>query len=337
MLMFTYPPKKSVGIAVILSAFILGYGLSTLLHPQATSPVKVLRENSDEYKYINPLLLVDNSTSSPAAAYNQLKSNVSTYISKAQSTHKADRVAFYFRELNSGRWTGVNEDQTFDPGSLGKVSVLMAYLRAAEEKPTLLSEKIAVSKSTYIDDKDQYYKPAAPVLPGRSYTTQELIEKMIIDSDNNALFLLGNAMGANTIRQQYKEMLLPVDQTGNIVALSPFEYSKFFRLLFNATYISRELSEKTLALLSSTKFTQGLVSGAPQSTIIAHKFGEKNIFDPSTNKLTHELHDCGIVYYPEHPYFVCIMTSGAQFPDLERVIKDISGITWNAVDAYARK
>jgi hypothetical protein len=111
------------------------------------------------------------------------------------------------------------------------------------------------------------------------------------------------------------------------------QYSHLFRALYNGTYLSKPLSEKVLELLSKTRFDRGLVAGVPEGTVVSHKFGVRNIVnsDADTTPVARELHDCGIIYYPNNPYFLCVMTRGADFPTLESVIKDISRITWNEV------
>lgn len=104
------------------------------------------------------------------------------------------------------------------------------------------------------------------------------------------------------------------------------EYSYLFRVLYNGTYLSKELSERVLELLSKTKFANGIVAGVPSGTVVSHKFGIKTLSDD-----VRELHDCGIVYYPENPYFVCVMTRGYNFDDLSSILKTISEKIWNNV------
>jgi hypothetical protein len=96
------------------------------------------------------------------------------------------------------------------------------------------------------------------------------------------------------------------------------DYGMFFRVLFNASYLSKDSSEKALKLLSESTFTKGLVAGIPSGVSISHKFGERVMGD------TRQLHDCGIVYLPKQPYLLCIMTRGKDFDQLAGVISEIS-------------
>ncbi len=41
-----------------------------------------------------------------------------------------------------------------------------------------------------------------------------------------------------------------------------------------------------------------------------------------------EAHDCGIVYYPDSPYLLCVMTRGKDTGQLESIIGKISQITY---------
>ena len=63
---------------------------------------------------------------------------------------------------------------------------------------------------------------------------------------------------------------------------------------------------------------------------IAHKYGYRAFEDP-TDIVTEKLHDCGIVYVPKNPYFICIMTKGGKQTDLMDVIQLISRIVYKEV------
>ena len=39
-----------------------------------------------------------------------------------------------------------------------------------------------------------------------------------------------------------------------------------------------------------------------------------------------------MVYYPEKPYFLCVMTKGSDFAVLEKIISDISRIAYEHME-----
>ena len=104
-------------------------------------------------------------------------------------------------------------------------------------------------------------------------------------------------------------------------------YSSFFRILYTATYLNREMSEKALEMLSRAQFREGIPGKLPQKIKVAHKFGERGFVDSNIK----QLHDCGIVYLPNSPYLICIMTKGNDFNKLRQVISEISLIVYNQV------
>ena len=107
--------------------------------------------------------------------------------------------------------------------------------------------------------------------------------------------------------------------------MSVYEYSRFFRILYNSSYLNNENSNKALEILSRVDFKSGLVAGTPANITVAHKFGERENGDEK------QLHDCGIVYHPENPYLICIMTRGKDFDKLSEVIAELSKITYEEV------
>ena len=99
--------------------------------------------------------------------------------------------------------------------------------------------------------------------------------------------------------------------------ITAHQVATMFRVLYNATYLSRDDSEKALQLLSQVSFTQGLWRAWPTSTVVSHKLGLVGIA-PNGVTTEHELHDCGIVY-AQDPYLMCVMTRGAARSQIWRV------------------
>jgi beta-lactamase class A len=156
---------------------------------------------------------------------------------------------------------------------------------------------------------------------------------MIAYSDNNATRLLHQKIDQETLMEVYRDLGIAIPETsGAVDFMTVNSYSYFFRILYNATYLTREYSEKAMEYLSEIDFPEGIAGGLPANTQTAKKFGERNIVFENSNQNYKELHDCGYVYYPGHPYLICIMTKGADFDKLAEVIKEISSRTYNWID-----
>jgi hypothetical protein len=83
-------------------------------------------------------------------------------------------------------------------------------------------------------------------------------------------------------------------------------YASLFRLLYNASFLNAEMSDKILKWLAESDYQTGLRAGVPKGVKVANKFGERSFKGGGVK----QLHDCGIVYYPSNPYLICIMTRG---------------------------
>ena len=283
------------------------------------------------YIYINPLLLCGISENKEFDQYDPLQKKISALINQEIEAGKAELVSVYFREVNQGHWFGINQDEPYSPASLLKVARAIAYYKLAEEKPEILSQTFLYDGTFGANGAEYFISPHA-IVPGRSYRVDELIRYMIEYSDNNATRILDEHIDQNLLREVYSDMgvQLPATQTTSADFMSAKLYSHFFRVLYNSTYLSEDYSEKVLNLLHDTDFDQGLRQGVPKEIEIAHKFGERTVLFPDRSVQSRELHDCGIVYAPNNPYFLCVMTKGKDFESLKKVIGDVSSSVFSS-------
>jgi beta-lactamase class A len=199
----------------------------------------------------------------------------------------------------------------------------MTVLREAERTPEMMVERVPV------DPRDQYASqnipPKQPLSPGE-YTVKELLERAIVYSDNVATLALADHLKQGEISTTMSAFGFNEQSNGTLA--SPRAYSSIFRALFNSSYLTRERSKYALELLSRTDFRDGLVAGVPAGLSVAHKFGERRRAE--TGEV--QMHDCGIVYHPARPYFLCVMTRGRELEALASVIRDLSRKTYERVD-----
>jgi beta-lactamase class A len=307
--------------------YVIGFNRERSVSVEKLDKLYPIRLNSSLYKFTNPLLayLIPSADNEPQWA--SLKSKISDVIN-ASKQKGLTRASVFMYSLNQGRWIGVNENETYPPASMFKVIIMIAYLKGEEQSPELLNEKLIYTKE--LNQKVSGSTTSLQI--GESYIVSDLINKMIIDSDNGAEVLLLNYMDRGFFNSLFTILGIKDLNTDGSFFISPRQYSLFFRIIYNATYLNIDLSEKALAILSQTKFNEGIVAGVPSDVVVAHKFGEYSASGSMQAKDV-GLHDCGIVYYPSNPYFLCVMTDGNDFNELKSVIKNISSLIYQNYQA----
>src|SRR3989338_8738566 len=130
-------------------------------------------------------------------------------------------------------------------------------------------------------------------------------------------------MNKNFLNEIYSELGVPSPYYGaTTYRISTRTYALFFRVLYNATFLSRDMSEKAFNMLAGIKFNKGLRAGTPEDIPIAHKYGYSIIKRDPPRIL--ELSDYGVVYNPDKPYILCVMARGSDPEVTATYIKDVA-------------
>jgi beta-lactamase class A len=318
--------KFLIPALALLAGLSVGFMLRGFVLEKSKPLVFEIRQGG--WTYINPLLECEQARNLLSdTELRPMRDHVEKFIGENLKKKWGDEVSVYFRELNDGLSFVIGKDSQFYPASLLKVPEMIAVLKKAETNPRILTKRIAYSDP----DLKSYQNTdvADKLVFGRSYTVEDLLKRTIDYSDNVSSILLEEAISKNDRKKTYDELGIPDpyylnDESGYM--LSAAQYSSFFRFLFNASYLNKEMSEKALEYLAKTDYKRGLVAGVPPSIEVAHKFGLRKI-----NGIK-QLHDCGIVYYPDHPYLLCVMTSGPVPEYLDTTIAEISGFIYDEID-----
>lgn len=232
------------------------------------------------------------------------------------ATSPNEKYGFYFEDLITGAWVGINERERFVPMSLFKVPIMMIMLKKVQEGSLSLDLKVMVRP----EDLDGRSGTLASEGAGYEITIKELITKMIQESDNTAMEILATRFITD---EDYIDLigLIGFPQSSEEVSISPREYINMFRSLYYSTYLRRTFSQLALTILSDTKFNSQLPAGIPDNVKISHKVGMsliKGIY-----------HDCGIVYLPDNPYLICIMGQDTTEEKADEMISAISKIVYD--------
>ncbi len=329
-------PKKQgnkrafCSVCLFLAGLVVGIGMTFVYFKWIHAPVVSLlsghevRGNPNGYKFVNPLLECDlGQEYLGRIGAKPMRETLLSMIDQAKQQGDITIASVYYRDLDNGPWVGINEKQSFIPASLLKVPIMLYFYKQSEQDPSLLSQTIRWDGKEP-DGLTQYYTPETSIAASTTYSVDELINRMIIYSDNDAVLALGQKAQAPFL-SLFHDLGIDTTSTGSDQSLNVVSYSTFFRVLFNASYLNPDLSERALSLLSKVTFDKGLTAQLPRDVIVAHKFGERA--DMSSTE--RQLHDCGIVYVPKHPYLLCIMTRGT---DMDKLAKTISNLSKEVYD-----
>ncbi len=305
---------------VAICAFLCCIGLSGYIF--ATQFLNVGNDNTCEivFSLLNPRRRCEKDEPPKKQEYDLLIKTLNWRIDEWKRNGDATHVTVYFRDLQNGPIFGINEQEHFAPASLLKVPILIALLKYAEEHPQVLQENISLGDT--IPEGQNEFDPEKTLEPKKIYSVEEVLRRMIVYSDNSSKELLRNyieGISPGIIEQTFIDLGISLKNTDDSQFIVVKSYASLFRSLFNASYLNREMSQKALSLLSITEFEDGIVTGIPKNVPVAHKFG---FLDIAENQ--RQLHDCGIVYDPQTPYLLCVMTRGKDAPTLISIISKIS-------------
>lgn len=285
-------------------------------------------DSTTSFEYINKELDCNEKPVVKKAEYVVLSKKIGDYLDSKKQDGSISRLAVYFRDLKAGPTASVNGDEKFAPASLLKIPVAITYFRVEEERKdkgldSVLDKHIAY-KGRGTDGASQFYKPKETLKPETPYSIRDLIFRMLAYSDNDAYQGLRDYLKKlypekDYVLETFGDLGILDPQNGLDQTLSARALASNFRLLYNASYLSKEHSEELLQMLGKSDFAAGLRAGVPEEIAIAHKFGERQL-----DQNNWEIHDCGIVYYSSNPYSICVMAQGKAPIKLSQVIAEIS-------------
>ncbi len=282
---------------------------------------------------INPLLACRPPEDVPFYPQDRIETHIRKLIEELKTRHQLQEMSLVFRDLNNGPSFSINPHAKYSGASLLKVPIMIGYLRKAEESPDILLEKIVYDPAKHdATNHVQLVQPPAPLLPGEDYTADELMARMITQSDNSATIMLGTQHPEADVIPTLQAMGVTLSFVGDDAYISVRDYASIFRILFNATFLTRKWSNASLHLLSQSLFKDGLAAGVPPDIKVAHKFGERSV-----DTDVQQFHDCGIIYKPKQPYLLCVMSRGSNLQNLIKSVAEVSAAVYQEVSAPAER
>ena len=231
-------------------------------------------------------------------------------------------VAFYYRPLDGGCAQMYNEMMPLVAASVIKIPIMVEAFRQFEsgELNPLATYRIKP------EDKMPSCGALNRMHDGLEVTMRDLVELMIVLSDNTATNILIDILGIARVNATLEAEGLKVtrlrrklfDKAGMEAGLSNHVCAREIGLLLERMYagtlVSPEASAQMLEILRNQKLNGKMPFFLkPRGIACAHKTGED---DGIT-------HDVGVVY-ARRPFVLCMLSEETDVPAFERLIQDVA-------------
>jgi beta-lactamase class A len=272
-----------------------------------------------------------NSQSIPPAVQSEIESRIA-------ASH-AD-VAIAFRTLDGKSELFYHADEPFHAASTMKVPVMIELFHEVQEGKIRLTDEIPIhiEFASIVDGSPYKLDPADDSelalynAKGETRTVSQLCDLMITVSSNLATNLLIEKLGVQNIRATTQSL-----HANGMNVLRGVEDNKAFEKGLNNTTTARALeilmtaiangkavnagsSQQMIQILEGQKFNEGIPTGVPAGTRVAHKTGE----------ITKIHHDAAIVY-AQRPFVLVILVRGlVEVKDSSALMADITRLLYQS-------
>lgn len=261
-------------------------------------------------------------------------------IDRIIAAHPDKTIAVAYYEFAHGKQILRNEHVPMHAASTMKVPVMFGIFEAVTRGELRLDQPVRVKNdfvsifdgSHYALEAREDSDPQLYELIGRELPLEDLVRRMIDRSSNLATNIVIEFIGAPRIMELMKSIgandirvLRGVEDdkayhAGMNNTTTAFDMMLIFRALGEGTVISREASDRMIAILLAQEHNDGIPAGLPPGTRVAHK----------TGWITEITHDAGIVFRPDgSKYVLVVLTRGFKNDkEAKRVQARIARATW---------
>jgi beta-lactamase class A len=333
--------KRPLLLTLLAASFALGVfvgaGMGIFSSPTVSRSEAGPGKTEDTFRFIRASAESNNSRKSHTTKeLKPFKYKVNALIENTLKSGNAVAVSVYFRDLNNGNWFGVREHDKFAPKSLLKVPLMIAYFKWAESNPLVLRKTLTMTgngQEVVPIQSDHVNK----LEPGKAYTVNDLIFRMIAHDDADAYTLLYANLPPNRLEKIFNDLYVEYDPNKHEDSMSLNAFAAFFRVLYNASFLNEDMSEKALRYLSKSSFRTGMVAGLPPNVDITGEHGERrvSIIPDGDGKELYQIYEFGMISHLNRPFLLGIVVRGKDVDQLTKILRDITRLVYDEVDTQS--
>ena len=221
-------------------------------------------------------------------------------------------------DLTTGQQVLVDAARVFPSASLYKVLVMYRVYQLIDR-----GELSPNTEVVFLADDLAESENGDGLSPGDEMTVDQAVEWMITFSSNPAAYALARKAGG------WNEVLAAADELGMrsttwdgaSFQTTSADMLRFFELLGRRALVSPTASDEMIGVLLRQTINDRLPADLPPGTRVAHKTGE----------LPEIRHDGGIVFTPNGPYAIVIMSEGIDPPKAAAAQATIARMAYDRV------
>ncbi len=236
-----------------------------------------------------------------------LRRDLRNFIATQSSTY-----AVYFEYIPTGNNIGINDTVPFAYASLLKVPLVMTIYKQIETGKSRPSDTLTITEKTLDKRFGSLWRRGI----GTTITVQEAIKLTLTESDNTAYQMLRTLVTAEEFAAVFENLDIPLSIQEGEPVVTAKNFTSILRGLYFSSIVTEESSQEILTLLTQSSFKNGIRSPIPENIPVAHKMGVRQETD--------SLSDCGLVYIPNRPYFLCAISINDSSVQAEQVIQTVS-------------
>lgn len=224
----------------------------------------------------------------------------------AQVDSFSQDAGIIIKDLSTGWEIAVNEDKLFPSASIVKVPIMASIFSVSIEKGFDLNRTLTLKNKYKVSGSGRLKDYSA----GGEFYIEDLIERMITESDNTAANMLIDYLEFETLNSSFKK--LGLSNTNIVRRMMDFESRSrglenytcakdiafLLERIYNNKLINKDFSRKCLEILKRQKMSDRIPARLPANTVVAHKTGlERGV-----------CHDVGIVFTAKGDFVICVLT-----------------------------
>lgn len=289
---------------------------------------RLARPGTPPYPYIAKRLFVQQ-PNDVIINFTDLRAQIQQYVTAAP-----ENIGVYFEYLPTNVSVNVNGNSEFYRASLVKLPVIMRTYKYVEDGKLSLDDMLTVEQKQLNNEYGTLWKRGV----GTQISVRDLIRLILTESDNTAFNVLyekvnvqlGNDLpsGDTSADDIYDYLDIPREADGITPMISPRNYTSILKSLYFSAYLSYKHSNDILTTMTLPHTENWLRSGVRSGIPVADKIGLYN----ADQENLHVYSDCGIVFYPERAYSLCVMVHSADNTKSIAHIQQISKMVFDFID-----